>query len=96
MTTLTLPELHLAVRDLVTRAGLSLFLLNLQIREDHPGRVEVVFSVWVQREPRDPIFCKSREAAVVLDMLRHALSPVAVAPLDELVALGAVPEETER
>lgn len=107
---MTFAELHTAVREVLQGTGLSTFLVSVQALENHPGRIDVQWSVWVSREPAVPspapiltpppsYFFKSHDPARVVNSLRKVIANQHGEHSerdDELVvAIGQVPESTD-
>lgn len=102
---MTFAELHMAVREVLHGTGLSTFLVSVQALENHPGRIDVQWSVWVSREstpaptptptltPVPSYFFKSHDPAQVVNSLRKVIANQHSEGDDELVeAIGQVPE----
>ncbi len=88
-------EIHIAVRALVHSAGLSTFVISVQAVEDHPGRVDVLWSVHVPRDP--PIhahFFKTREPLRLLDYLRTVLELKGESVPPQVAEIGDVPSSS--
>jgi hypothetical protein len=105
---MTFAELHMAVREVLHGTGLSTFLVSVQALENHPGRIDVQWSVWVSRElavstpaptltPVPSYFFKSHDPARVVNSLRKVIADKRAVPDNdaELVAIGEVPESTD-
>lgn len=93
---MTFAELHLAVRAMLNPRGYSTFVLDVQVVEDHPNRVDVRWTVYVPREPPAPaFFFKSLEPKRLLDYLETVLAETPVQIPPALAAIGIPPAGTE-
>jgi len=93
---MTYAELHLAVRAMVQPKGFSTFVIDVQVVEQHPGRVEVKWSVFVPRDhPLPAFYFKALEPKRLLDYLETMLAELPSVVPPEIAAIGTPPTGTE-
>lgn len=93
---MTFTDVHIAVRDTLRGSPFSAFLVTVQSAEQHPGRVEIEWRVFVSDGP--DLFFKGPDPMALVEMLRVRLADLlrASAPTDpplplSLEAIGDVP-----
>lgn len=97
---MTMAELHMAVRKRLAEAGLTTFSLSVLVVEEHPNRVDVIWSVWVPRDDDhspakgNAYYHKSHEPARLLEYLDAVLAKDRPAVPEALTAIGEAPGET--